>query len=200
MKKIATILFCITIVFAFSSQVIAADECTTVQDGVLYTTYGELVEPGFNIWGYNYGAHMFNGMYCDAYQNAPWCQEWADVELIMKWNDAWLSSKDCDDDGLLDRHYGYSSYMGSGAWTTNHMKGTYEFDGKKCKWVYFVKIVAVPSDAYLADGYWYTADGAEIGPVEWGDFAVIQSVYNDPCDGYGGIEYLSPVGPGLGKF
>ena len=37
----------------------------------------------------------------------------------------WLSNKDCDGDGLLDRHYGYDSYIGSGAWITNHQSGEY---------------------------------------------------------------------------
>ena len=116
----------------------------------------------------------------------------------MKWNDAWLSNKDCDGDGLLDRHYGFDSYIGSGAWLTNHQSGTYEYDAKECQWIYFVKIVAVPEDATLVDGVWYDAGGNEIEPEEWGSFAIIQSVYNDPCSGYHGVEYLSPVGPGLG--
>jgi hypothetical protein len=120
---------------------------------------------------------------------------------MMKWNDAWLSNKDCDGDGLLDRHYGFDSYIGSGAWLTNHMSGTYQDDdGNECKWVYFVKIVAVPADANLVAGIWYDADGSEIGPEIWGSFAIIQSIYNDPCAGDHGVEYLSPVGPGFGKF
>ena len=151
-------------------------------------------------WGYNYQAHMFNGYYCDAYHDADWCQYLEDVELLMKWNDAWLSNKDCDGDELLDRHYGFDSYIGSGAWLTNHQSGTYEYDGKECQWIWFVKIVAVPEDATLDDGVWYDAEGNEIGPEVWDSFAIIQSVYNDPCGGYHGVEYLSPVGPGLGKF
>jgi len=60
--------------------------------------------------------------------------------------------------------------------------------------------VAAPADAVKVAGVWYTAEGEEIGPVIWGEFATIQSVNNDPCAGLNGIEYLSPVGPGLGKF
>ena len=67
-------------------------------------------------WGYNYQAHMFNGFYCDAYRDASWCQPYKDDQLAMKWNDAWLSNMDCDGDELLDRHNGYSGYIGSGAW------------------------------------------------------------------------------------
>ena len=127
-----------------------------------------------NGWGYNYQAHLFNGLYRDAYRDAAWCQPWKDVNLAMKWNDAWLSNKDCDEDGLLDRHYAFDSYIGSGAWLTNHQSGEYEGDvGQTCKWNYFVKIVAAPEDAAVAEGVWYYAGGTEIGPVIWGSFAII---------------------------
>jgi hypothetical protein len=174
--------------------------CTTIQSGELLTSDGRVITPGYDIWGYNYQARIFNGGYCDAYRDAAWCQPYKDIDLIMKWNDAWLDNKDCDGDGLLDRHYGYPSYIGSGAWLTNHQAGSYEMDGKECKWNYFVKIVAAPADATKVNGVWYAADGTEIGPEIWGAFAVLQRVNNDPCAGLNGIEYLSPSGPGFGKW
>lgn len=200
MKNITTAIACMVFVLALSVAATAQDSCTTIQDGTLYTSDGRLIELGFDMWGYNYQALLFNGTYCDAYRDATWCQPYKDDELMMKWNGAWLSNKDCDSDTLLDRHFGYDSYIGSGAWLTNHMKGRYDVDNKTCKWVYFVKIVAAPADATLSGGVWYTASGQEIGPVIWGDFAVIQEVYNDPCGGDHGISYRSPVGPGFGKY
>lgn len=178
----------------------ARSGCTTIQSGTLLGSDGNYLQTGYDQWGYNYQAHMFNGGYCDAYRNATWCQEYADVELIMKWNDAWLANVDCDGDGLLDRHDGFSSYIGSGAWETNHQAGTYELDGQTCHWTYFVKIIAAPADATLSGGMWYAADGTEIGPAIWGEFATIESVYNDPCAGYTGIEYLSPDHAGFGGW
>ena len=175
-------------------------DCTTIQDGILLTSDGNVIETGYDKWGYNYQAHLFNGYYCDAYRDAEWCQEYKDVRLMMKWNDAWLSNKDCDGDGLLDRHYGFDSYIGSGAWLTNHQSGEYESDDELIKWNYFVKIVAAPADAVLEGGIWYAADGTEIGPVIWGAFAIIQQVENDPGAGVHGAQYISPAGPGLGKF
>ncbi|ADB58002.1 hypothetical protein [Archaeoglobus profundus] len=214
--------------------------CTAITEGSL--TYGEEhylagqpLQPGFDIYGYNYNAHLFIGYFCNVYlggygfppyegddeayyqrlveegyansieearelMESVWCWEYRKDWLVMKWNDAWLSNKDCDGDGKLDTHYGYDSYIGSGAWETNHMWGTYELDGTICRWEYFVKIVAVPEDAYLENGTWYTADGTEIGPAIWGQFAVIQEVYNDPCGGYHGIMYLSPAPAGLGFY
>jgi hypothetical protein len=174
--------------------------CTTIQSGELYNSYGEQLTTGYDEWGYNYQAHMFNGMYPGAYRNAAWTLPYANVHLMMKWNDAWLSNKDCDGDGLLDRHYGYESYIGSGAWLTNHMWETYELNGETHTWNYFVKIVAVPEDAYLEGGFWYTVDGLEIGPEIWGPFAEILTVYNDTGSGEHGVEYKGEAPTGFGFY
>ncbi|HHT9145204.1 MAG TPA: hypothetical protein ACFYD4_05910 [Candidatus Wunengus sp. YC61] len=199
MKRILLIALFILASMPLASMAFA--ECTTIQDGTLLTSDGRVIETGFDEWGYNYQAHLFNGGYCDAYRNADWCQPYKDDELIMKWNDAWLSNQDCDGDGLLDRHYGYTTYIGSGAWLTNHQKGTYiDGKGKKQRWEYFVKIVAAPADATKTGGTWYAADGTEIGPVIWGDFAIIQEVSNDTGTGEHGILYLSPYSAGFGNF
>jgi len=63
-----------------------------------------------------------------------------------------------------------------------------------------VKIVAVTDDETNIGGVWYAADGTEIGPVIWGAFAIIQHVENDPGAGIHGAQYVSPAGPGLGKW
>ena len=111
----------------------------------------------------------------------------------MKWNDAWLSNQDCDHDGKLDRHYGLATYIGSGAWLTNHQN----YQGSDGNYYnYFVKIVAVPSSATKVSGIWLTSSGQVIGPAIWGEFAIIQEVTNDPDYS----NYRSPAGPGLGKW
>ena len=89
----------------------------------------------------------------------------------MKWNSAWMSNSDCDGDGLVDRHRGFDSYIGSGAWTTNHMTGG---SGKE-SWSYFVKIVAKPTADYECESI-------------WGDFCIIQEVNS----GEGAILYDRP--------
>jgi len=173
--------------------------CATIQDGTILDTVGNVITFGYDEFGYNYQSHIFNGRYCDCDRviGGPYC----DVNLVMKWNDAWLSNKDCDGDGLLDRpDDNGGTYIGSGAWCTNHQSGEYEVDGKKCKWTYFVKIVAVPEGAYKDGSFWYTANDIQIGEVIWGAFAIVQQVENDACADLHGIKYLSPVGPGFGKF
>lgn len=179
----------------------AAKPTNTIQSGTIVDSEGKTITVGFDDWGYNYQAHMFSGKYCDSYRDADWCEPYADVNLAMKWNDAWISNKDMDGDNLLDRHAGFDSYIGSGAWLTNHQSGTYEGDeGEVCKWSYFTKIVAAPADATKSGGIWYTADDEEIGPVIWGNFATIQEVSNDSCAGEHGIQYLSPSKAGLAAF
>lgn len=182
----------------FSTSTFA--ECTTIQDGTLLASDGSTITTGFDDWGYNYQGQMFNGGYCDAYRDAAWCQPYADIDLLMKWNAGWLSNMDCDGDGSLDRHFGYTSYIGSGAWLTNHQSGKVEVNGKMRKWTYFVKIVAAPEDANLVGDFWVGADGIEIGEEIWGEFAIIQEVSNDPSNGEHGILYKSPSGPGLGDL
>ena len=196
MKRTVMISLVLVLVAALIATPIIAkggNTCTTIKDGTLLASNGDLLVLGYDEFGYNYQAHMFNGRYCDYDRviGGTYC----DVELMMKWNDAWLSNKDCDGDGALDRHYGFDSYIGSGAWCTNHMRG----EG----WVYFTKIVAAPAGAYVVDvgdeddliPTWFTADGIEIGPVIWGSFATIQEVESGE-----GATYVSPSGPGLGKW
>ncbi len=111
----------------------------------------------------------------------------------MKWNDAWLSNKDRDGDGNLDRHWGYPSYIGSNAWLTNHMVAVDDTSGKVL-WTYFVKIVAPIYQPTDENGD--SLDDASGCPIIWGSFLVIQGVYNEK-DGPHGIEFLTqPAGFG----
>lgn len=204
------------------------DRCATIQSGTIYYSashyYGAVpIKTGYDGYGYNYQAHLFKGSYANAYlgsagfppykgndaeylaQNPTvvhfWAWPYRNTQLEIKWNDAWLSNKDCDGDGKLDRHFGFASYIGSGAWETNHMWGTYTDDaGKVIHWTDFVKIVAVPADATLNNGIWYSASGKEIGPSIWGEFATVQEVENDPGAGIHGIQYKSPDHPGFGGW
>jgi hypothetical protein len=173
-------------------------KCTTIQSGLLKDSNGNTITTGYDAWGYNYQAKIFNGLFDNFSRPTP--PATSGDRLEMKWNDGWLSSQDCDGDKKLDRHYGYPAYKGSGAWLTNHQWGDYVDGGITYKWNYFVKIVAVPLDAVLKDGVWFEANGIEIGASIWGEFAILQEVYNDPGTGSHGISYKSPAGPGLGKW
>ena len=213
--KLISTVFLASLVFSFSAITVSsmlnstkpkvlakktAASCTTIQEGTLLDSSNTLITTSFDNWGYNYQARMFSGDYCDSYRNAAWCQPYKGIDLVMKWNDAWLSNKDCDSDGKLDRHLGDNNYQGSGAWLTNHMSGSYEgSDGKTHSWVEFVKIVAVPDDAVLTNGVWFVGD-KELGLEIWGEFAIVEDIYNDPFAESNGKLYLSPSGPGFGKW
>lgn len=251
MKKVFLILV-VMLAIGITGYTVEDDvNCPTVKDRTIpylapwyLGIAGESMSPGFDVFGYNYQAHLFNGYYPNHYYNklglppyegdegaytarlikeglhekwltTPYAQTlWnsRDVILVMKWNDAWLSNKDCDADGALDRHLGYDTAIGSGAWETNHQSGTCIIEGKEHHWTYFVKIAAVPANAVkgdhiynpetgkLIDWTWYTADGTEIGPQIWTSYAIIQQVDNDPCIPHHGISYKSPAGPGFGKW
>jgi hypothetical protein len=200
MKKCVWMILVLALL-AFTAPIFAQQVCATIQSGTIFDATGAVITTGYDQWGYNYQARIFNGKYCDAYRGASWCLLYAQDDLEMKWNDAWLSNQDCDRDGLLDRHYGFASYIGSGAWLTNHQKGVYsDSNGKKQRWTYFSKIVAAPADATLTGGTWFAADGSEIGPSIWGEFAIIQEIYNDTGTGDHGVLYLSPYSAGFGRF
>ncbi len=55
-------------------------------------------------------------------------------------------------------------------------------------------------NAYLSGGYWYTAEDILIGQNVWGHSAIVQEIYNDPSVGAHGIQFKSPIGPGLGNL
>lgn len=323
MKRLFSFILGIALVFGvgflviFNGQVEAAkptsDGCKTIQSGELIDSMGSPITLGYDKWGYNYEAHMFNGWYDNASRTENVAT--SGDRLMMKWNDAWLSNKSCDDDYILDRHLGYPSYIDSGAWLTNHASGTYEsltqytsditgtyefnilytgnsynydvelvqsgdlvtgtltdtylpalypdkdlpvtgsvigndivlevvypgpswgtrtyegvvdkfgaiigswsddgtdgangtwstvgatVDYKTCEWTDFVKIVAVPSSADPIDETWFDENGIEIGPVIWGQFAIIQEVSSDPCDeALDLMNYKSELRSGLGNW
>jgi len=178
------------------------DKCTTIQDGTIYASTGELITTGYDEFGYNYQAHMFSGRYCDYDRVID--GDYCDVNLIMKWSDTWLSNKDCNGDGLLDRGYSCDpvdadSSACEGAWLTNHQRGEYVNDeGRTCKWTYFVKMVYPPGGPVDAnnDGY----DDNTGGSIIWGAYVRIQQVSNDPCAGeHGNIFSVQPTGFGAYK-
>ena len=327
MKRILLTLVLALALVGFANAAKTSD-CATIKGGAITDTAGNPITLGYDQWGYNYQANIFNGFY-NNYLRPPTPETSGDW-LQMKWNNAWLSSVDCDFNGKLDRHFGFPSYVGSGAWLTNHASGQYEgsnwvfssltgqyvisfvlggtydhdifltntagvltgnggypaggpysytwditsgtvsgntisFDAiytggpdavgtvmsvtgtiqpdgtvsgtwndnylggyregtwsatgmtvkETCSWSDFVKVVAVPTTAvsvpdavkcpvlYGLDGnMWYTtAGGTEIGCSIWGEFAVIQDVYSDPCgENQYARAYHSPFKSGLGNW
>jgi len=172
------------------------ENCTSIQSGEILDYNGDIIQLGFNDAGYNYQAKIYSGeMYPES--SPGWYLEW-------RWNDAYLSTQDCDGDNLLDFANGQESYRGSGAWTTTKWTKTYtDQDGNRCRVSQFTKFVAVPVDAYVNGDLYYDADGNEIGQVVdatgFEDFARVQLIWNDPCQGINGVDYKAPGPVGLGN-
>ena len=212
MKKVFLIILVLGLTLAMSNQGWA--QCATIKDGTIVDTAGNPINSGFDKWGYNYQAHMFNGLYWNySRPEIPWTKEtlidagMSTTILVMKWSETWLSNKDCNLDGKLDRGYSCDPLLPNssaceGAWCTNHQTGWTEVNGKKKKWTYFVKIVMVPrGEGNYSDGfYWYTFDGEVIGSVIWGAYARILQISNDPSYGEHGVLYKSDVNPGWGVY
>jgi len=211
MKKLFAITLALGFILAISN--LGWAQCNTIKDGLIFDIGGNQINTGFDKWGYNYQAHIFNGLYWNySRPEPPWTKETliaagkSTTILVMKWNDTWLSNKDCNLDGVLDRGYSCNpdnpvSSACEGAWLTNHQSGLALMpNGKFKKWTYFVKIVMVPEDAYSDGDYWYTADGVEIGSVVWTAYARILQISNDPFVGEHGVLYKSSVCPGFGKY
>ncbi len=174
----------------------AKQECTTIQDGTILDLDGKTIQLGFNQTGYNYQAKTYSGEIFPA-TFPGWHLKW-------RWNEAYLSTQDCNGDQLLDIANGQDSYRGTGAWTTTKWTKMYtDKDGNDCQVSQYSKYVAVPVDATLNGDFYYAADGSEIGQVVnsegFEDFARIQLILNDPCQGENGVDYKTPGPVGLGN-
>ena len=117
MKKLFVIILALGLTLAISNLGWVQQECATIQGGGLTDANGNPITTGYDEFGYNYQAHMFNGRYCDADRvigGGPYC----DVDLIMKWNeacDASINDRAKRDDGdgfwlIVDRDASQVSY------------------------------------------------------------------------------------------
>ena len=173
----------------------AHDGCATIQGGTLYDSLDNLIVLGYDQFGYNYQAHMFNGTY-DSLDRILGDDEGPylvgdesdpsvatfDDSLIMKWSDAWIANVDCNDDGKLDRGLVDGTVGGtSRGWLTNQVEGDYlDAEDAVQHYTYFVKIVWVGPD----------------GPL-WGEYEIIEQVINDPAGGLHGLQVMVGA-PGFG--
>ena len=160
-------------------------------------------EYGFDEWGYNYRAHQFNGPYCfyDRHydpDNPDWNDVYCDIHLIMQWSETWLSAEDRDGDGELDRGCTFDkgewtctgTSATTGAWLTNHMRGT---DENGDDWTYYVEIVYPGYDPVDENGD--GLDDESGAPIVWGKFIILKEV----SSGVGATLYTQPVGFGAWK-
>lgn len=150
--------------------------CVKIAEGKIMTSDEEIIKLGYDKYGYNYQAHKFKGFPGNVSRpEVPVTS--SDIKLTLKWNNAYLSNTDCDKDMRLDRHYGYESYIGSGAWFTNKFRGSYVGDdGREHHWWLYVKIAAKPTAEYSC--------GHRRGSEYDAEFCQVEYKLHDPYGGY----------------
>jgi len=186
----------LTLFFVLAASIFLAapifGSCVKIQGGSITDTAGNTIRTGYDQWGYNYQAHMFNGIYENFNRPVVPVTEGL-VNLTMKWSDDWLSNLDCNGNGKLDRGgaIGANANISKG-WLTNHDEGDYlGLDGELHHYTYFTKIVY--------DGG--TACSTNEASCIWGVYNVIEEVYNDPFGGGHGIDRTRLKNPaGLGFY
>jgi hypothetical protein len=169
-----------------------------IQSGTLFDAAGNPITVGYDKYGYNYQAHIFNGLY-ENYSRPAVVATDGTENLVMKWSDDWLANVSCTTDGKLARGYDakaktFSAVGTSRGWVTNHFEGDYEgSDGEMHHYTYFVKIAYV-GPAQDPDPWAATRI--------WGLYAIIEELQNDQFGEYGGrLHFVSKLtGPGLGKY
>lgn len=141
---------------------------------------------GFDQYGYNYGARIFNGTglsWCLAKgYSLPWCQGYLGPsigdKLVMKWNAEWSRG---NQEGWSRPPYA--------AWTTNEWNGM--AGGSASNWHY--KIVWVGPQ--LQNSPYWRAGGYAI----WGQFEVIEDRGTD-SSGHYRYAHAAPNGLGSGLY
>lgn len=189
-KTLATLFSILILTTMLTTIGIAEENCATIKDGNIKDSAGNPVVLGFDQFGYNYQAHLFEGTYDSSDRKLDgkyWGNtgDYVDDRLSMKWSDDWLSNKDCNGDGKLDRGSpGSSGYPTiSQGWLTNGIEGDYDSDGdgtQDAHYTEFIKIVWVGPGGSL-----------------WGQYKIIQEIYNDPIGGLNGLQSKVSA-PGFG--
>lgn len=178
----------LALTLVMSGTAVAGTTCASIKGGTITDTFGNVLATGYDAFGYNYQAHMFNGTYDSSdrvldgmYWGDPGSVDYADDSLIMKWSDAWLSNQDCDGDHRLDRGLVDGVVHGTSmGWLTNQNEGDYTDGNGSHHYTYFSKMV-------------WTGPGSPL----WGEYTMIQEAYNDPYGGTTGLQ--AKVGtPGFG--
>lgn len=184
--SLATIL--LVALFATSTFAGPLGDCAAIKDGTITDANDNPISTGYDEWGYNYQAHMFNGFWDNSRRpEVPFVE--GDVWLQMKWSDEWLSKYDCNGDNKLDRGLGTDLETSQG-WLTNHETGSYEnLGGEMCEYDYFVKIVTPPE-----------IETCNAENKIWGSFCIVQENLNDPCGELGWTIAEKVINPGLGHY
>jgi hypothetical protein len=189
------LVFSSVVIVVLASALPAGAQCNKIKDGTIQDVNGNFVTIGYDKYGYNYQAHLFNGL-VDNYLRPAVIVTEGDENLVMKWSDDWLANVDCNQDGKLDRGLDPKTLVAGGiskGWVTNHFEGDYlGSDNEMHHYTYFAKIVWV-GQAQAVDPW--------ASVRIWGEYAIIEEIQTDLFGEYGGrLKAAKLVAPGLGRF
>jgi hypothetical protein len=190
MKKAVLAVFVVLVAVSMSF----GQTCNTIKSGAVVDSKGNPITTGFDQYGYNYQAHLFNGLTAN-YSRPDVVATEGDESLVMKWSGDWLANVSCSQDGTLSR--GYDAKTGNVAgfskgWVTNHFEGDYlGSDGEMHHYTYFAKIVYDNGTA--------CKEGKDT--CLWGLYTIIEEINNDPFGEYLGNTHKKLTHPaGLGHY
>ena len=89
MRRFAIVAAAVSV--ALVATVNADAQCTKIQSGTLVAVNGAPLRTGYDQWGYNYQAHIFNGLY-ENYSRPDVVVTEGTENLVMKWSDDWLAN------------------------------------------------------------------------------------------------------------
>jgi len=180
---------------------------------------------GFDEWGFNYQAQLFDGYLINAIFGDPAYAEMEHYKMMV------YDGEDPDFWEKVITDYSYFNYMmpegllncklkmkwntdllgkdgvypeswvDSDAWIVFH----YSMNTDDQRWTQVRKLVASKSNYTLMDGFWYDEDGNEVGKQSyyWPDLMIIQ-VINNGNNPYVPMampdDYNNPNGSGVGKY
>ena len=201
MKPVAFAVSLLAVILVLAEPA-SAQQCVKIKDGTITDSAGVPVVLGYDEFGYNYQAGLFNGTYDSVDRKLDgtylgFAGDYVNDSLIMKWSPDWLANQDCNFDAKLDRGLNAKTGEATGisrGWTTNHVEGDYLGAADDLHhYTYFVKIVWV-GPAPAGTDPWAAVR-------IWGQYAIIEEVYNDPFGGYHGVDRTRLAHPaGLGAY
>lgn len=180
---------------------------------------------GFDEWGFNYNACLFDGYLINAMFGDPafmYMPHYKDMVYTGEGDSFWeeVVSKysyfvymmpadmlDCKlmmkwNTNLLSKEGIYPvTWVDSGAWIVFH----YQMNTDEQKWSQVRTLIACRSTDTLDGDFWYDADGIEIGKKSyyWSELIIVKVVNNGDNPFIPSAmpdDYLSPSGAGVGKY
>ncbi|MCK5285710.1 MAG: hypothetical protein KAJ58_00590 [Candidatus Pacebacteria bacterium] len=178
MKKISFLTLCLIFVGSFFLSTLVYGDDSAAEFNIASKPFNQVTQ-GIDSYGFDYLNHRFIGEFCSLSRGANYYCDFNDPMLNgatkVIWNDAYLSNKDRNGDGKLDRHYGYESYLSSEACMLLRYSTVFELDGEMIHYESGSKHVAAKKSDVAKYGGWFSKDGTYLGPQVIDEFILLDT-------------------------